>query len=93
MKSLLLKSVMKRLASRVNVDVYQRLMAYAIVRSAFKELAPVRQFPTREQLWINCIEDVVGSQTAITYVEFGVYGGRSAALPPSAKTLIPFLLG
>jgi len=77
MKSLLLKSFMKQLASRVDVDIYQRLMAYAIFRSAFKELASVRHFSTREQLWVKCIEDVVGSHTPITYVEFGVYQGSS----------------
>ena len=41
MKSLVPKFFMKTLASRVDVDIYQRLMAYAILRSAFKELASV----------------------------------------------------
>lgn len=77
MKSNPLKSILKMAASQIRVDIYQRLMAYAIFNSAFKELASVPHFYTREQLWTECISNVAGSQNAITYIEFGVYQGAS----------------
>ena len=61
MKSNPLKSILKMAASQIRVDIYQRLMAYAIFNSAFKELASVPHFYTQSncgrnvfQMWPVC---------------------------------------
>ena len=67
----------KQLASSVNVQLYQRLIPYAILKGPFGELGQTARFSCREDLWSDCLEARVGSDVSVTYVEFGVYKGAS----------------
>ncbi len=72
-----MKSIVKRLAATVPANLYQRLLAYSVLNEEFSELKACRTFPTRESLWDHCIDDVVGGDRDITYIEFGVHQGYS----------------
>jgi Macrocin-O-methyltransferase (TylF) len=72
-----MRSMLKRLAAQVSVETYQRLMVYPLLRESFSGIFAAPVFPTREQLWLECIERMVGNQARMTYVEFGVHEGNS----------------
>jgi O-methyltransferase len=72
-----MKSALKWLAAQVNVQMYQRLTSYAILKGPFHELMRTPKFANRELLWSDCIETRIGRDVEITYVEFGVYKGDS----------------
>jgi hypothetical protein len=72
-----MRSVLKRLAAQVNLETYQRLMVYSLLKDSFSEVFSTPVFPTREQLWSECIERIVGKQARMTYLEFGVHEGYS----------------
>lgn len=72
-----MKSMLRWLAATVDIDTYQRLMAYSILRCAFKDLASCPNFQGREALWEQCIAAYGGESQTITYVEFGVHEGYS----------------
>ena len=69
--------MLKRLAAQVNVATYQRLMVYPLLKESFSGIFSAPVFPSREQLWSECVERVVGKQARMTYVEFGVHEGYS----------------
>jgi hypothetical protein len=72
-----MKSLLKSIASGIGVDTYQRMMTYAIQRSVFTGLGSVPVFSDRQQIWSRCVEEAGGQDAELTYVEFGVYRGRS----------------
>jgi hypothetical protein len=72
-----MKRVIKFVASSIGVDAYQRLMTYAIQRTAFKPLCQVPVYAKRETLWDECMNQLGGNQARFTYVEFGVHAGYS----------------
>ncbi|MEO7368290.1 MAG: hypothetical protein ABIZ36_10055 [Gemmatimonadaceae bacterium] len=72
-----MKGLIKYIASKIDIDAYQRLMTYAILENKFRQvyLAPV--YARRELLWDECIERQLDSRAKITFVEFGVHAGYS----------------
>jgi hypothetical protein len=71
------RNAIKKVASNIPIDSYERLMAYSILKNEFKEISNIPTFPSREELWRHCIAKCVGSYSKITYIEFGVYRGYS----------------
>jgi hypothetical protein len=72
-----MKAFVKFLAAQIGIDTYQRLMAYSILKGAFRELEAVRVFEKREDLWDDCVTRQVNKDQKITFVEFGVHAGYS----------------
>jgi hypothetical protein len=75
--STLMTNLLKLAASQVDIDIYQRLMAYSILKKAFKDIESARVFKTKQDLWRECITNQVGISNKIAYAEFGVYKGYS----------------
>jgi hypothetical protein len=73
----LMKSMLKFLASQIDVDTYQRLLVYSIFKKHFKEIKSAKNFDNREQLWDWCIGMCGGADSEVTFVEFGVHKGYS----------------
>lgn len=71
------RKAIKHIASVVPIDAYQRMLAYSILRSGFKEISAVQVFDSRERLWDHCIQNQIGTESGITYLEFGVHQGYS----------------
>jgi hypothetical protein len=69
------KDLVKSLAGRIDVDVYERLSAYAILRAEWDSLATAKVFMSREALWDASMTDP--PSPSVNYVEFGVYEGYS----------------
>jgi hypothetical protein len=72
-----MKHLLKFIASRADIDLYQRLLTYSILENAFRQIYAAPLFETKESLWNDCIERQVGERANITFVEFGVYEGYS----------------
>ena len=72
-----MRSMLKRLAAQVNVETYQRLMVYPLLKESFGGIFSAPSFPRREQLWSECVERLIGRQSRMTYLEFGVHEGYS----------------
>lgn len=72
-----LKPLLRKAASEVSIDTYQRLMAHAVLRTAFKELSSAPLINRRQQLWTECVGKWIGRDTPMTFVEFGVHQGYS----------------
>jgi len=75
--SSLVKRSLKFLASQPQIETYQRLLAYSILKREFAALRSVPSFESREHLWSECLGTQCGPDAKITYVEFGVYEGAS----------------
>lgn len=66
----------KKIAARIPINLYQRLLAYSIMRNQYPQVYTAREFPIRERLWDHAIE-LAGNPGKITFVEFGVHQGYS----------------
>jgi hypothetical protein len=71
------RQAIKAFASLIPVKLFHRLLTYSILRSEFPALRTTRVFESRESLWDDCIANVIGANSEITYVEFGVHRGYS----------------
>ncbi len=72
-----MRSLIKSLAGTVSVETWERLSAYSILRSKLRSISRAVIFETREQLWEKCLNDCVGKDVPMTFVEFGVHEGYS----------------
>lgn len=72
-----LKAASRKLASKVNVSTYQRLMLHSILATVFEAIDSLPVFQEREELWDECIYKLTGINAKIVYVEFGVHKGYS----------------
>lgn len=72
-----MRTLLKFLASQIDVDTYQRLSAHSILKREFSEIRHAPVVPRREKLWDRCIEMCGGATAKITFVEFGVHKGYS----------------
>src|ERR1700757_206646 len=66
-----------RVLSNIKSDVFERSMVYSILQNEFFEIHEIPSVPSREALWDICIENYALPEIKLTYVEFGVYEGRS----------------
>ena len=72
-----MRNRLKGLAGAVPVDTWERLLAYSILREKFGSVSRAVVFETREQLWEKCVNECVGRDVPMTYVEYGVHEGYS----------------
>lgn len=72
-----MKSIAKSAASRIDADLYERMLVYSLLRTAFPQIESVGQYKDRPEIWSAAVEAAGGRAAQITYVEFGVYKGRS----------------
>jgi O-methyltransferase len=72
-----MKSILKKLFSKLSVDTYQRLLAYSILRNNFNSLSSSQTYSKREALWDAVIKSYVGANSRLIYIEFGVHEGYS----------------
>ena len=72
-----MKKILKTIMSKIRVSTYQRLLAHSMQNELFYPLKSVPLFDTRESLWNDCIQRFVKSESKITYIEFGVFEGKS----------------
>jgi Macrocin-O-methyltransferase (TylF) len=72
-----LRKVIKGLAARAKVETYERMSTFAILREDMSRLLSATNFETRELLWDHVIQQKVGSDEKIVYIEFGVHQGYS----------------
>lgn len=72
-----LKSIVKSAVSHIDADLYERMMVYALLRTTFKDINSARDYQDRMEIWSGAIEAAGGRESPITYVEFGVFEGRS----------------
>jgi hypothetical protein len=61
-----MKSVLRRMAALIDIDTYQRLLAYAILKQTWPQIKPCPSFQKREELWDYCSDVVVGKSKDIT---------------------------
>ena len=80
-----MRSLIKSLAGTVSVETWERLSAYSILRSKLRSISRAVTFETREQLWEKCLNDCVGKDVPMTFVEFGVHEGYSINFFASKK--------
>lgn len=73
----LVKYFLKRMAERLPLNAIERVSVFPLLRTTFSEAKTAPELASREQLHRECIERVAGSNTPITYLEFGVYRGDS----------------
>jgi O-methyltransferase len=71
-----MRTLAKRIAAAVPVNLYQRLLAYSVIRHEFPATQSAVAFPSRERLWDDALARAGGS-VPITFVEFGVRAGYS----------------
>jgi hypothetical protein len=72
-----MKELLKKMVSRIPVDLLERCLAYSIIFQKFPSLSGCKTFATREQLWDHCLFEVLKGDDPITFVEFGVFRGYS----------------
>ena len=72
-----MKELLKKLVSRIPVDLLERCLAYSITFQKFPSLPKCKTFATREQLWDHCLFEILRGDDAITFIEFGVWQGFS----------------
>lgn len=72
-----MKELLRKLVSRVPVDLLERCLAYSINFQKFPLLANCKTFATREQLWDHCLFQLLRGDDPITFIEFGVWQGYS----------------
>jgi hypothetical protein len=53
------------------------MLVYSILRSGFKEISGVQVFDSREGCGTTASQDQIGTESGITYLEFGVHQGYS----------------
>jgi O-methyltransferase len=82
----MVKYFLKKAAERLPLNTLERISAYAVLRNVFPSVQAAPRLASREELHRVCIEKVVGSGTAITYLEFGVYQGDSIRRISSLNT-------
>src|SRR5688500_5514864 len=71
-----LKIAVAKVASKIDLSIYEELTSYCILNTAFKEIYSIPVCKKRETLWDECNEQV-GITQKITFVEFGVHEGYS----------------
>ena len=54
------------MAALIDIDTYQRLLAYAILKQTWPQIKPCPSFQKREELWDYCSDVVVGKSKDIT---------------------------
>ncbi len=72
-----MKNIIKKIFSKLNVDTYQRLLAYSILRNHFNSLSSCPIYTKREVLWDSVIKSYIKDNDRIIYIEFGVHKGYS----------------
>lgn len=72
-----MKELLKKLVSRIPVELVERCLAYSISFQKFPSLSKCKTFATREQLWDHCLLEVFRGDDPITFIEFGVWQGYS----------------
>jgi O-methyltransferase len=70
-------SIVKSAVSRIDADLYERMLVYSVLRKVFPQIESVGEYKDRQEIWSGAIEAVGGWEAQITYVEFGVFEGRS----------------
>ena len=73
----LLKKCLKSIASYIPLDFFVRASYYPLFKKDFSESLKVPTYKTRKELWDYTIKNYINSKTPITYVEFGVWKGKS----------------
>jgi hypothetical protein len=77
LNNLVPKGLAKRLAAAIRPADYEKMLAYALLRRQFAELAKTQTFATREELWDWLVAQHLPATERWTYVEFGVFEGYS----------------
>lgn len=91
-----IKFFLKKLASTMPVNFYQRPLAFSIIRNEFPSLQNVVVRPKREMLWDDALEMISREARSdeISYVEFGVLEGYSIKyFANKNKNRNPFFVG
>lgn len=70
-----MRRLAKKLAARIPINSYQRMLAYSIMRHQYPAVHTVPEFAERERLWDESLE--LSGSGKITFVEFGVHQGYS----------------
>ena len=69
------KKILKAVASYLNLEKLERIIAYPVHRKFFKS-ENVKNFKNKEAFWDGIVESI-GKEEDLTYVEFGVWTGVS----------------
>jgi hypothetical protein len=72
-----MRTLLKKLSSKISIDTYQRLLAFSILKNEFDAIKSCQKYDKREALWDAVINSYGGVNTKITFVEFGVHEGYS----------------
>lgn len=72
-----MKEALKALAGRLPEDLLERMLAYAMLRRSFADLASAPVLPSREALWEQAVRLAGGPDRPVAFVEFGVHEGAS----------------
>lgn len=72
-----MKELLRKLVSRVPVDLLERCLAYSISFQKFRALSDCKTFARREDLWDFCLVEILKGDDPITFIEFGVWQGYS----------------
>jgi O-methyltransferase len=71
-----MKSALRFAATRIGERTYERLLAHSVLKENFAaDLAAVKTFPKREELWSFALEGI--GDVKLVYIEFGVLEGDS----------------
>jgi hypothetical protein len=70
------KLIIKKIFTLIPYKFYENLLPYSLDFYQFKKLKNVNKFPKRENLWEFAM-DKIGSQNAISFIEFGTFEGYS----------------
>ncbi len=75
----ILKLLIKRIASLLPVNAFQRPLAFSVIYNEFRDLQTTPKFESREELWAEALRVGCSNQAKdpISYVEFGVLEGYS----------------
>ncbi len=72
-----MRNILKNLAGQLPIDIYQRLLAYSIIKNEFPQSLGIPVLSTRHDLWNFAIQHHVNHKAKIAYMEFGVWQGES----------------
>lgn len=72
-----IKNYIKNNLSKINIDNYERLLSYSVLRNQFHSLSNVKIYTKRESLWDGVITAVLNPNDPVVFIEFGVHEGYS----------------
>ena len=72
-----MRTLLKKLSSKISIDTYQRLLAFSILKNEFGAIESCQKYDKREDLWEVVINSIGGVKAQITFIEFGVHEGYS----------------